>query len=108
MLRLILTAGVRDALPFGTVWEASSDGEMFGVALWLPPRRFPLTAGRKLRGAPTIFRLLVSALPSYLETARPDSVSFYARLGFRVEREGVRLLPEGPTHWTMRRPPPTA
>lgn len=45
VLRAILTAGVRDALPFGTVWEARSDGETLGAALWLPPGGFPLTTG---------------------------------------------------------------
>jgi ribosomal protein S18 acetylase RimI-like enzyme len=42
--------------------------------------------------------------PCYLETPRQDNVRFYERLGFRVEREGVAFVPDGPTHWIMTRP----
>ncbi|MGH3112356.1 MAG: hypothetical protein ACRDOP_02695 [Gaiellaceae bacterium] len=45
VLRAILTAWVRDALPFGTVWEARSEGETLGAALWPSPGGFPLTTG---------------------------------------------------------------
>ena len=41
---------------------------------------------------------------SYLETPSAANVRFYERLGFEVERDGVELLPGGPTHWLMRRP----
>jgi ribosomal protein S18 acetylase RimI-like enzyme len=40
----------------------------------------------------------------YLETPTEANVRLYRRFGFEVERAGVELLPDGPTHWTMRRP----
>jgi GNAT superfamily N-acetyltransferase len=42
--------------------------------------------------------------PCYLETTTPDAVRFYGRQGFEVSRHGLQLVPEGPTHWLMRRP----
>jgi ribosomal protein S18 acetylase RimI-like enzyme len=43
-------------------------------------------------------------LPCYLETPTERNVRFYERLGFQVERSGVQFAPDGPTHFTMRRP----
>ncbi|MQA76287.1 MAG: GNAT family N-acetyltransferase [Solirubrobacterales bacterium] len=40
----------------------------------------------------------------YLETPVASNVRLYERFGFEVERDGLELLPGGPTHWTMRRP----
>jgi GNAT superfamily N-acetyltransferase len=45
------------------------------------------------------------ALPAYLETDRPENVSFYERLGFRVEQE-VEVL--GAPIWRMLRPAASA
>ena len=41
---------------------------------------------------------------AYLETANARAVPLYERLGFTVLSEGDALLPDGPTHWRMRRP----
>lgn len=60
--------------------------------------------GRRLL-APTLARADRDGAACYLETQRPETVRFYERLGFALEREGVPLLPGGPTHRTMRRPP---
>jgi ribosomal protein S18 acetylase RimI-like enzyme len=54
---------------------------------------------------PGLARGDANRLPCYPETPRPENIPFYERLGFRVEGEGVELLPGGPTHWTMTRPP---
>jgi ribosomal protein S18 acetylase RimI-like enzyme len=45
-------------------------------------------------------------LPCYLTTAREANLGFYRRFGFEVEAEGLPLVPDGPTHWGMRRPAP--
>ena len=155
---------VRDALPYGGVYAALDDQRILGVAVWLPPGRFPLTLGRKLRpvvgglrifaAAPRAFprlvrfqanaerqhpegeswyleivgvddgargqglgaRLLEPVLASadrdglrcYLETARAELVRWYERLGFAVTNPSVALVPDGPTHWQMSRPPRSA
>ena len=32
-------------------------------------------------------------------------MGFYQRFGFQVKAERLPLVPGGPTHWGMRRPP---
>lgn len=63
-------ACLRDALDFGHVYAASRDGELVGVAAWLPPGAFPLSARRQLRVAPEMVRVLAAA---------PRSVPHYVR-----------------------------
>jgi GNAT superfamily N-acetyltransferase len=58
--------------------------------------------GSRLVGA-GLERADATGAASYLETPSAANVSFYERLGFEVERDGVALLPGGPTHWLMRR-----
>lgn len=41
----------------------------------------------------------------YLETAEPTNVAFYQRFGFTVVDDALPLVPDGPTHVAMRRPP---
>jgi ribosomal protein S18 acetylase RimI-like enzyme len=55
--------------------------------------------------APGLARADSQRLPCYLTTARGENVAFYRRFGFEVEAEGLPLVPGGPTHWAMRRPP---
>jgi GNAT superfamily N-acetyltransferase len=55
--------------------------------------------------APGLARADAQRLPCYLTTARDENLGFYRRFGFQVEEEGLPLLPGGPTHWGMRRPP---
>lgn len=43
--------------------------------------------------------------PCYLETSAPANVAFYERFGFTVVDEALALVPGGPTHVAMRRPP---
>jgi ribosomal protein S18 acetylase RimI-like enzyme len=54
---------------------------------------------------PGLARADADRCPCYLETSRPENLRFYERLGFRVGRGDVELLPGGPTHWTMWRTP---
>jgi ribosomal protein S18 acetylase RimI-like enzyme len=41
----------------------------------------------------------------YLETSDPDNVAFYQRFGFTIVDDALPLVPGGPTHIAMRRPP---
>jgi len=41
----------------------------------------------------------------YLETSNEKAVPFYLRAGFEINRQGVELMPGGPTYWLMTRPP---
>jgi ribosomal protein S18 acetylase RimI-like enzyme len=42
---------------------------------------------------------------SYLETSDPANVEFYQRFGFTVVEQALSLVPGGPAHIAMRRPP---
>jgi GNAT superfamily N-acetyltransferase len=53
---------------------------------------------------PVLSRADRDGVSCYLETADPANVAFYERLGFRLEGR-VQLLPGGPPHWALRRPP---
>jgi ribosomal protein S18 acetylase RimI-like enzyme len=41
----------------------------------------------------------------YLETSDPTNVEFYQRFGFTVIDHALPLVPDGPSHIAMRRPP---
>ena len=49
-----------------------------------------------------------AGLPCYLETSDPANIPFYERFGFSVSDASLALVPEGPTHVAMRRPPSAA
>jgi ribosomal protein S18 acetylase RimI-like enzyme len=42
---------------------------------------------------------------AHLETSEPANVAFYQRFGFTVVDHALPLVPDGPTHIAMRRPP---
>jgi GNAT superfamily N-acetyltransferase len=54
-----MNSGVKDALPFGDVWVAHSDGKVASAAVWLPPGAYPRGVRRDLmtyvRTAPTLY-----------------------------------------------------
>jgi GNAT superfamily N-acetyltransferase len=54
---------------------------------------------------PGLARADAEGLACYLTTARGENVPFYQRFGFQVEADALPLVPGGPTHWGMRRPP---
>jgi ribosomal protein S18 acetylase RimI-like enzyme len=60
--------------------------------------------GSRLIG-PGLARADAAGLACYLTTARGENVPFYQRFGFQVEADALPLVPGGPTHWGMRRPP---
>ena len=162
VLRAFFTSTVRDALAVGTVDAATGgDGQLLGVAVWLPPGAFPWNARRKLRSLPMLLSVLRTApggfpgfvrlganaerlhphdrhwnletmgitpaaqgqgigrrllapglgradtqrLACYLTTAKAENLAFYRRFGFEVEAGELQLVPGGPPHWAMRRPP---
>lgn len=54
---------------------------------------------------PALARADAERLPCALETSDPANVAFYERFGFRVVDQALPLVPGGPTHVAMRRPP---
>ena len=86
-LRVLFEATVRDALPFGAVDAAVTNGQVLGIAVWLPPGRFPWSASRKLRAAPAMLGVLRAA---------PGRFRLFARLGASAER----FHPTYP-HWNL-------
>jgi GNAT superfamily N-acetyltransferase len=63
----MFAAGLRDALGFGHVYAATRQAgnsigdELAGVAVWLPPGAFPLSATRQLRALPGMGSVLAAA-----------------------------------------------
>lgn len=53
-LRGITGVAVRDALAFGGVLAARDDGRLQGVAVWLPPGRYPMSGRRKVGLCPRL------------------------------------------------------
>jgi GNAT superfamily N-acetyltransferase len=74
--------------------------EAMGVA---PAAQGQGVGGRLL--APGLARADAQRLPCYLTTARAENLPFYRRFGFQVVANALPLVPGGPTHWGMRRPP---
>ncbi len=63
----MFAAGLRDALGSGHVYAATQEAgsstgeELVGVAAWLPPGAFPLSAARQLRALPDMAGVLTAA-----------------------------------------------
>jgi ribosomal protein S18 acetylase RimI-like enzyme len=87
-LAAIFTGVARDAARLGSAYGAlGSDGELHGVAIWLPPGRFPWSAVRQLRGAGWMLSVL-----------RADRGSFRAFM--ETGANGARLHPPD-QHWYL-------
>jgi ribosomal protein S18 acetylase RimI-like enzyme len=71
------TGAVRDAVRYGRVFGAFTDGRLVAVAVWQPPGRFPLSAARKARMTPALLRSAVAA---------PRAFPRFARAGAALER----------------------
>jgi hypothetical protein len=68
VLARFFTATVRDALPFGVVDAAiADDGQLLGVAVWLPPGAFPWSTRRKLRSVPMLLGVAWVAPGAFLD-----------------------------------------
>jgi ribosomal protein S18 acetylase RimI-like enzyme len=89
----MFAAGLRDALGLGHVYaamrgvEGATRDELAGVAVWLPPGAFPLSAARQLRALPGMAGVLAAA---------PRS----ARRLLRYAAGIARLHPAQP-HWYL-------
>lgn len=69
-LRALFALAIADARRCGAVDVAVDGRELVGVAVWLPPGRFPLDAKRKALAIPGILRLLAAAQASFGRIAR--------------------------------------
>lgn len=97
---------LRDAGAAGRVHTATRASDLVGVAVWLPPGGFPLTAGRVLRTLPDGLRMAAAAPRSLARVLRftagaaalhPDEPHWYlAAVGVDPEAQGhgigTRLL----------------
>lgn len=88
VLQRLMTGVARDAYPFGEVHVAVQDERMLGVAVWLPPGRFPWTPWRKLKASSTFLPLLWQT---------PPSTSEFFALGANAEE----AAPSEP-HWNLQ------
>jgi ribosomal protein S18 acetylase RimI-like enzyme len=72
----MFAAGLRDALGSGHVYAETRGGKgsaadaLAGMAVWLPPGAFPLSAGRQLRAFPGMAGVLAAAPRSALRLLR--------------------------------------
>jgi len=101
VVRPFMAASARDAARYGRALVADDDAGMLGVALWMPPGRFPLSAGRKARMGPGLLTVILSAgraFPAFarvgaiLERDHPPGPAWYLQaLGVhpRAQRRGV-------------------
>lgn len=97
-LAAILGTALRDALPFGRVLVVRDGDRPIGVAVWLPPGRFPLTTRRKLASVPAMARLALRAprdapglirFGAALEAAFPAEPVWYLEvLGVHPDHQG--------------------
>lgn len=72
---------LRDATLNGRVYTAARDGELLGVAVWLPPGAFPLTIGRMARTLPDAVRMAAVAPRSLPRVLRFTAVAARLRPG---------------------------
>lgn len=87
-------ANAERAFPDGAHWYL----EVLGVRAEVQGQGF----GRRLLEA-GLARVDATGLAGHLETADRANVAFYERFGLAFEGE-LQLIPDGPPHWTMRRP----
>jgi ribosomal protein S18 acetylase RimI-like enzyme len=101
VLRVFMTAAARDAAVHAHALIACDDEGILGVALWMPPGTFPMSARRKARMTPALLRTASVAPRSFpaftrvgivLERAHPGDESWYLQaLGVhpRAQRRGI-------------------
>jgi len=97
---------IRDLIEFGS----TIDAHFPDTPLWylqvigVSPEAQGLGVGTRLL-EPALGLADREQVPCYLETSNPEAVPFYLRAGFQIGRQGVELMPGGPTYWLMTRPP---
>jgi ribosomal protein S18 acetylase RimI-like enzyme len=74
-LRPFMEATCRDAALHGRPLVARDDQGIVGVAMWMPPGAWPLSAGRMARMTPALLRVALAA---------PRSFPAFARIGSRT------------------------
>ncbi len=74
------------------------------VVLGVRPEAQRRGLGRRLI-APVLERADHEGMACYLETSDRANVPYYERFGFSVINDALPLVPRGPTHVAMRRPP---
>lgn len=77
ILQTFMKATARDAADHGLALSARQEGELVGVALWMPPGAFPLSVRRKMRMMPAMVRIGLAA---------PSAFPRFARVGASLER----------------------
>jgi ribosomal protein S18 acetylase RimI-like enzyme len=80
------------------------DRHWYLAALGVRPEAQRGGLGTRLLG-PVLARADRDGLACYLETSDHANVAFYQRLGFEVADADLSLVPGGPAHVAMRRPP---
>ena len=93
VLRVFMAAAARDAAQHAHAIVAEDDRGLVGVALWMPPGTFPLSAWRKARMTPALLRVaLVARGARPLEgegMASGDVVNTAARLQTAAPVDGI-------------------
>jgi GNAT superfamily N-acetyltransferase len=89
-LRALFTACARDAAHLGGAVVAKDAAGAVGVALWLPPGRFPASPARRARAVPAALRAVIAA---------PAAFPRYATVTGRLSRSDRRV---GQPHWYLR------
>lgn len=88
VLYALYRAVLADALDHGIVEAAVDDGEVVGVAAWLPPGAYPAPVSRQIRQAPAAVKALI---------AFPGRARQAAQAAARIER----AHPDEPPHWFL-------
>lgn len=97
----------RDLLKFGSTIDAhfpDNHPVWYLQVIGVSPEAQGLGVGTRLL-EPVLGLADRQQVPCYLETSNPEAVPFYLRAGFEIDRQGVELMPGGPTYWLMTRPP---
>ena len=74
VLRPFMAAAARDAATHGHALVAGDAAGILGVALWMPPGTFPLSARRKARMTPGLLRAALAARGAFAAFARAGDV----------------------------------
>lgn len=105
-LSTITMVAVTEAVRFGHVFAARRNGRLQGVAVWVPPRHYPMRMTRRLRAIPAMARLAtrmprdfrnVARLGAAIDAVFPDEPVWYLQvLGVHPDAQrrglGSRLL----------------
>ena len=109
VLRTFMAATAGDAARYGHPLAAVDGDDLLGVALWMPPGSFPLSAMRQVRMTPALIRVMLLApwsmrnfarLGTGLAKTHPDETAWYLQaMGVhpKAQRRGVgrRLITAG-------------